>query len=58
MAILLIIIAAIALVVGLVFWATNRWSSPSRDRAKTAPLRNARQTAQTSTTPDRGTGIN
>ena len=54
MAILLMIFAGVAVLVGLCFWGANRWSSTSRDRQKTAALR-SQQTNPT--TADRGTGI-
>jgi hypothetical protein len=44
-------------VVGLAFWGSNRWSSRSRDREKTADLRAGRDMAA-SETVKRGTGIN
>jgi hypothetical protein len=56
MAVLLIICAGIAVLVGLFFWGANRWSSPERDRQKTAAMRSGQQANPT--TAKRGAGIN
>jgi hypothetical protein len=56
-AIIVLVAIGIGLVVGLAFWGSNRWSSRSRDREKTADLRAGRDMAA-SETVKRGTGIN
>jgi hypothetical protein len=56
MAIFFMICAGVALLVGLCFWGANRWSSPERDRQKTAEMRRAREASPT--TAKRGAGIN
>jgi hypothetical protein len=56
MAILLMICAGVAVLVGLFFWAANRWSSPARDRQKTAAMRSGQQANPA--TAKRGAGIN
>lgn len=57
MAIVILIAIGIAILIVLGFFAVNSWSSPSRDREKSAELRTNRQMtgAEHAT---RGTGIN
>ncbi len=57
MSIIIVIAIGIAILLVLLFFAVNRWSSFGRDRAKTADLRSNRQTT-TPGTDERGTGIN
>jgi hypothetical protein len=57
MSIILVIAIGIAILLILLFFAMNKWSSVDRDRKKSAELRTNRQTT-TSSTERRGTGIN
>lgn len=57
MAIVLVFILGITILVILGFFAVNKWSSPGRDREKSASLRANRQTAG-SARESRGTGLN
>jgi predicted transporter len=57
MAIVLLFILGIIILVVLGFFAVNKWSSPGRDRAKSADLRANRQMGG-SERESRGTGIN
>jgi hypothetical protein len=57
MSIVIVIAIGIAILLVLTFFAVNRWSSPTRDRAKSASLRNNRQMPETPT-ETRGTGVN
>ena len=57
MAIVLLFILGIAILVILGFFAVNKWSSPARDREKSAELRSNRQMAAHER-ESRGTGIN
>jgi hypothetical protein len=57
MSIVIVIAIGIAILLILLFFAINKWSSFGRDRKKSADLRRNRQTT-TPTTEDRGTGIN
>ncbi len=56
-AIILLTLLGIGILLILGFFAVNRWSSRSRDREKSASLRDNRQMAEPST-ESRGTGIN
>ena len=56
MAIVLLFILGIAILVILGFFAVNKWSSPARDREKSAELRSNRQMAAHER-ESRGTGI-
>jgi hypothetical protein len=57
MAIVLLFILGITILVILGFFAVNKWSSPARDREKSADLRANRQMTG-SERASRGTGIN
>lgn len=57
MSIIIVIAIGIGILLTLGFFAMNKWSSPSRDREKSAELRRNRQMTPPST-EDRGTGIN
>jgi hypothetical protein len=57
MSIIIVIAIGIAILLVLLFFAVNRWSSFGRDREKSADLRRNRQTT-TPNTEERGTGIN
>ena len=49
--------AAVAIVLGLMFWSSNGWTSRGRDRQDQAGLRAAKQ-MEDPTTSKRGAGIN
>jgi hypothetical protein len=57
MTIILLFTLGIGILIILGFFAVNKWSSPSRDRAKSAELRKNREMPPPSA-EDRGTGIN
>jgi hypothetical protein len=57
MSIIIVIAIGIAILLILLFFAMNKWSSFARDREKSATLRKNRQTTPPST-EERGTGIN
>ncbi|HET6169507.1 MAG TPA: hypothetical protein VFE01_04960 [Terracidiphilus sp.] len=57
MSIVILIALGIALLLILLFFAVNRWSSRARDREKSAGLRSSRQMTEPGT-DSRGTGIN
>jgi hypothetical protein len=57
MAIVILITLGIAALLILTFFAVNQWSSPARDREKSAELRRNRQMTPPGT-EDRGAGIN
>jgi hypothetical protein len=57
MAIVIVIAIGIAILIVLGFFAINKWSSPARDRSKSAELRNNRQMSGTER-ENRGTGVN
>jgi LPS O-antigen subunit length determinant protein (WzzB/FepE family) len=57
MSIILVMALGIAVLLILLFFAMNKWSSIARDREKSAELRKNRQMTPTGT-EGRGTGIN
>jgi len=57
MAIVLLMTLAIGILTILAFFAFNSWSSPTRDREKSAKLRTNRQMRGTER-ESRGTGVN
>jgi hypothetical protein len=57
MAIVLVFILGITILVILGFFAVNKWSSPARDRQKSAELRTNRQMSGPER-ENRGTGVN
>lgn len=57
MSIVILIALGIALLLILLFFAVNRWSSRARDREKSAGLRSNRQMTEPEK-ESRGTGIN
>ena len=57
MAIGILFTLGIAILIILGFFAVNQWSSPARDREKSAELRRNRQMTPP-VKEDRGTGIN
>ena len=57
MSIIIVIAILIGILLILGFFAMNKWSSPSRDREKSAELRKNRQVTPAGT-EERGTGIN
>ena len=57
MSIIILIAIGIAILLILLFFAMNKWSSVARDREKSAELRRNRQVTPPST-EERGTGIN
>jgi hypothetical protein len=57
MSIVILIALGVALLLILLFFAVNRWSSPARDRKKSAGLRSNQQ-MRGPEKESRGTGIN
>ncbi|MGA9716892.1 MAG: hypothetical protein WBQ79_01315 [Acidobacteriaceae bacterium] len=57
MSIIILTAIGIAILLILLFFAMNKWSSPARDREKSGELRRNRQMTPPSA-EERGTGIN
>jgi hypothetical protein len=58
MSIVILIALGVGLLLILLFFAVNRWSSPARDRDKSAGLRRRHRQMTEPDQESRGTGIN